>query len=59
MGDTIIWIGIRLCFSAAGIYTIQRVCEAEGHSIGLGNLIIISVVTVVGVRLWMPSQRSE
>lgn len=44
----------RLGVLLAGVLTLQHVLQARGYRTDFNELLVLSLVTIVVVRLWMP-----
>lgn len=52
----VVWL-VRGVVTLAACMTIQRITEAEGYRLDLGDILIAAACIIVGVRVWMPWTR--
>lgn len=59
MASWVWWFAWRLAVTLACLWTVQNVIHQEGYYIEYRVLVVAALCVIVGVRVWMPSNKEN
>jgi hypothetical protein len=55
----IVWFTIRAVVTLACVWTVQNLIVREGYRAEFDTLLFSAIVTIIAVRMWMPSCKQD